>query len=463
MRRHRPAVVLCAAYVMLASAWLLSTPPEGAPDEPAGLIKAMALAGGQVVGPSVVWPDPARNETEQQYRDVTRRADVPTRLRPDRQIPCYAFDPNTSAACLGDDSMADPRWSANPADRLATTADDLVATIGRLEVGTGPDGHPALVATSYLGTYQPFVFLPAGLLARLATTPDQAGYLGRIGNLMLSSMLLTFGLLLLWDPRRPAVLVGALVAVTPMALFLCGTLSSSGPEIAAGVCVFAGILRLGRPEPSGPVAWLAIGTGGVVLALAHALGPVWIVAATAFALAWLGRHKAWRVVRHGGRSAAAALSTTAVATAIGLAWQLVVQPGTGLSLSDLPGHLRSASGELSLYYHEMVGNFGWLTQPVPQWALWVWTGLLATLIVLGVACGGTRERFVLVGAVAAAVALSIVISAVVGYPLYSRLQGRWVLPFAVVVPLAAGDVLRRMPPITDNSSSPEREWSSRQS
>ena len=70
-----------------------------------------------------------------------------------------------------------------------------------------------------------------------------------------------------------------------------------------------------------------------------------------------------------------------------------------MSLSDLPGYLRSASGELSLYYHEMVGNFGWLTQLVPQWALWVWTGLLATLIMLGVAFGGTRQRFVLVGAV----------------------------------------------------------------
>ena len=379
--------MLCAAYVMLAVAWLLSTPPGGAPDEPAGLIKAMALAGGQVLGPELVWPDPARNQVEQQYRDVTRRADVPTRLRPDRQIPCFALAPNLSAACPGENSTADPRWSANPADRLATSPDDLVATIGRLEVGAGPDGRPAIVGTSYLGTYQPFVSLPAGVLARLGRTPDEAGYLGRIGNLLLASMLLTSGLLLLWDPRRPAVLAGAFVAVTPMVLFLCGTLSSSGPEIAAGVCVFAGILHVGRTEQSGRLVWLAIGTGGVVLALARSLGPVWVVMATAFALTWFGPHKAWRVVRQGGHSAAAAISATAVAAAVGLAWQILIQPGTGLDLSDLPGFLRLATGELPLYYSEMVGNFGWLTQPVPQWAVWVWTVLLATMIVLGVAVG----------------------------------------------------------------------------
>src|SRR3954452_7615928 len=166
LRRHGPAVMLCAAYVMLAVAWLLSTPPGGAPDEPAGLIKAMAIAGGQVLGPKVVWPDRARNEVEQQYRDVTRLADVPTRLRPSRQIPCFAFAPNMSAACRGGTGTTDPRWSANPAVRLATSAADLEAIIGRLEVG-GPGGRPAIVGTSYLGTYQPFVFLPAGVLARL--------------------------------------------------------------------------------------------------------------------------------------------------------------------------------------------------------------------------------------------------------------------------------------------------------
>ena len=358
--------MLCAAYVMLAVAWLLSTPPGGAPDEPAGLIKAMAIAGGQVLGPEVVWPDPARNQMEQQYRDVTRRADVPTRLRPSRQVPCFAFAPNMSAACPGGSWTTDPRWSGNAAERLATSPVDLEAIIGRLEVGGGPGGRPAIFGTSYLGTYQPFVFLPAGVLARLGTTPEEAGYLGRVGNLLLASMLLTFGVLLLWDPRRPAVLAGALVAVTPMVLFLCGTLSSSGPEIAAGVCVFAGILRLGRPERSGRLVWLAIGAGGVVLALARTLGPLWIVLAAAFALVWLGRHEAWRIVRQGGRSASAAICAIAVAATIGLAWQLVVQPGTYLAVSDLPTFLRRASGELPVYYKEMLGNFGWLSQPLPN-------------------------------------------------------------------------------------------------
>lgn len=443
-RPHRPVIVLCMAYVMLAFAWLLSTPPGGAPDEPAGLIKAMALAGGDVVGSTVVWPDPARNVVEQQYRDVTRRADVPANLRPDRQIPCYAFDPDASAVCLGDESTTDPRWSADPAQRLATAPDDLAATIGRLEVGTGSDGRPQLVGTSYIGTYQPFVFLPAGVLARLAESPEEAAYLGRIGNLMLSSTLLILGLLLLWDARCPAVLIGGLAAVTPMTLFLCGTLSSSGPEIAAGICVVAGILRVSRGVPPGPWIWSAIGAGGVVLASARALGPIWIVAATAFAVTLLGRHEAWRLARHGGRGAAAACTATAVATVVGLAWQLVVQPGAGLSLRDIPGYLAAASRELSTYYGEMIGNFGWLSQPLPPWGLWAWAGVLGVMIVIGVALGAARERVVLVGALVAAVALSIVISAVVGYPLYSRLQGRWVLPFAVAVPLTAGHVLRRI-------------------
>ena len=128
-----------------------------------------------------------------------------------------------------------------------------------------------------MGTYQPYLYIPAGLAIRVADSPYTAG-LGRAATLLVSLALLIAAVWLLWSPRAGSLsLVGLAVAVTPMVVFVASVLSPTGPEVAAAVCFSAGLLRLARDEPYPPWIWVPLAAAGAVLAAARSLGPAFVV------------------------------------------------------------------------------------------------------------------------------------------------------------------------------------------
>src|SRR5207248_5321280 len=154
----------------------------------------------------------------------------------------------------------------------------------------------------------------------------------------------------------PVVLVGLAAAVSPSALVLGASASTSGPEVVGAAAFTAIAISLARG--TWRTAWIAFAFAGVVLASSRPLGPLWV--ATGFVvLVWFtgGPRPAWRRFREGGGAAVAAALAIGVAVGASVWWELAMQPSRDWRVSDLfdwsPG-LKSVPRVL----RESVGVFG---------------------------------------------------------------------------------------------------------
>ncbi|HKN40526.1 MAG TPA: DUF2142 domain-containing protein, partial [Acidimicrobiia bacterium] len=280
-----------------------------------------------------------------------------------------------------------------------------------------------------------------GLAMRLGSTPWSAWLLGRTTVAALTLVLLFLGVLAFWDPGAPAVVfAGIALAVTPMALFLAGSLSPSAEEVAGGVCFAAGLLAVLRDRPPPARAWVAVAAGGVVLAASRSLGPYFVVVVAGVMVVAFGVKQAWRRVRGAWVAAAVATVLIGAACLANLVWEATQQPHTVWRLSLLE-HLKW--GRLPSLGQEMVGVFGWLEFKLPHPTYWIWGILTLVLVGLAVAVGRWRERVALVGMVVGVGLLGLAFHAVLPVETGFDVQGRYLLPIAVAIPLIAAEVLVR--------------------
>ena len=235
-------------------------------------------------------------------------------------------------------------------------------------------------------------------------------------------------------------LAGMAVVLTPMVVYCASILNASGPEIAGSLCFIAAGLRLQRPG-AGPWAWGALAAGGAALTLSRSLGPALLVVLGAMLL--LLRAARPRRPRH-PRAAAGAGAALLVAFGVAAWWGIAEQPH---GVEGGPGYrdaLAQSLHDLDDIARHAVGNFGALDTPVPGWLYVAWG--LAALGFVGLAAvrGTWRERAGL--ALAAVVALGLTIAVSV-FQLRTGFgaQGRHVLPVLVLLPLWAGEMLRRRP------------------
>lgn len=420
-----PAVML-AGYAGLGLAWAAASPPGSAPDEPAAHVKALAAGRGQLVGGRPRHTGPPATPLESVYRGITRWVGVPAGLAAPGPFPCFAFLADAHAGCT----------RPPPSPGVA----GLRAMLDR--AAGAPGGAPAPAGqelrATYIGTHPPIGYLAPGLLARLGRGPESSLLLARLANLATWLALVALAVLLAHDAGGGgASLLGPLAGLTPMAVASGATLSSSGPEIAAGAAFAAGLLRLSRPAPAPAWAWAGVAASGAVLATARPLGPVFTVVVAAVVVGAGGTADLRRRLRRPG--ARPALAVVVAGVVAGLSWQAAVQPGVPLDASDLPTHLRSSVRELGDTLRQMVGVLGWLDTRLPPAAYWAWAGLVAVLLGLAGAGAGRRRLLGLAGAVAGALATTVAVATLVAHPLGGPAQGRWVLPVAAAVALAAGE------------------------
>jgi len=288
--------------------------------------------------------------------------------------------------------------------------------------------------------------LVPGVLARVADDPVTAIKLGRLGNAVVSIGLVWMAIALLWN--RSAGLrsiVGLLAAATPMVIFVASSLTASGPEVAAGICFFSALLRLTRPPKARTWNWVALGLSGVLLATSRTLGPLTVALDVGLVVVAHGIRQSWAVLRSAGRPASWASAAVVAAVALSVAWELAVAPHGRLDPSALTAALAPSVKDLRRVFGEVIGVFGWLDSPAPfvVYVLW-WVALLA-LVAIALMAGQSRQRLVLallaVGTVGLTVAIAVANLAQTGF----GMQGRYVLPMAVGVPLFAGEVIVRNP------------------
>ena len=406
--------LLLVAYAALAVAWLFSDPPGAGPDEPANYMKAVAAGHGQLLGKPGALPQDVASKfrlTGPRYpfaNSTTRWVSVPPNLAP-IGFACNAFNSSQPAACV------------NQA------------------------GHPPVptLQPTYTGTYEPFVYLLPGIISRLAGNATAALLLMRTSIALLSLLLLGFAISLLADRKVALSLMGLLIAATPELVWLTGIVNASGPEVCAGVCFFAGILRLARSQQPSRNVWVALMVSGTVLAIGRPLGPVWVCTDLLLLLLISGPPTAWRRLSEGGWLSRATAGVVLSAVALGVGWERIVEPRQLTAFTEFWAQLPQTMMALPQDLQEGIGVFGWLDTFMPSAAYIVWVLVFSTVFALAIRLGTPRQRLNLLIVLFLTISAALVLAAAVLAPSGFNLQGRYVLPLAVSVPLYAGEIVYR--------------------
>jgi hypothetical protein len=442
-RLHR--LLLVAGFGLLIAAWVGGNAPGFGPDEPAHFVKEVGAGTGQWLGSPgrlakpTFGGGPGREERIAWINQNSRVFRLPPGLDPGAAgFPCDLFRNLRSAACLH-------RPHTRP---------------------------PAPRALSYVGTYEPYLYAVPGAVMARAHTARGALYAGRAitGGIVL--MLLAVAVLAAWDgPAGPTSVVGVLLAVSPMVLYMGSVLGTNGIEVAAAAALFALVLRFGRPCGPPRWGWPAAGVVAAVLASSRPSGPAWVMLAAAVAAGFTGPPGLVRRIRApwlrrvdpdaGARRRGAGVTAVSqprstprsapwpwvVPAGAGMlataAWEAFVQPHPRIRLDLVVHGLRSLPSDARAWARQWVGVFGWASLPMPSFAYWMWGLCLLALVAAAAVVGTRRQRIslagVLLGVATVMTALDVLVLQQTRFPVY----GRYLLPVAVLVPLASGEILTR--------------------
>lgn len=344
-------IVAWVALTLASTAWAVTTPLSASPDEPSHIIRAASVVRGEFIGKNT--RDPA-----------LKKVDVPVGIAQAWKWTCYAYQPTVSAACIA-------------------------PTVNGLELRTAPTS-----AGLYNPTYYAIVGLPSLVLEN--TRIDV--YAMRALSGLLSSFFLAFTFTVLLRMMRP-LLAGAafFAALTPMVLFLNGSVNPNSIEIAGGEALAVGLLTLSvRGAAKYQNAILAItATAGVLLANSRGLSPLWMALIGAAVLIFAPFSEIRRLVRQ--RNAIIALAVMAAGVVFAALWILLT--GTLSTMGSFAG--AGQTSPIRAFFVMLVdqsadpgivGFFGWLDTPAPNLVFFIWSGLLGSLMILSLAVASGRAR-----------------------------------------------------------------------
>jgi hypothetical protein len=405
-RAARPGGVrfFALTWLLLAvamSGWSITTPLFASPDESAQVVKAAAVARGELTGRTI--------DTPGAYFQLITGVDVPAYYADAMATPsCYIYDTNEPADCA-------PPFVAD-------------------------DEHDAEVQT-WIGRYPPLYYGIVGLPSLVSD--GQAAVLAmRVASSVLCAAFYALGLTALRASRHPAGMVAAgWLAITPTALFYGGMVNGTALEVAAGFATWCLLVPLVRdPSRYDVRRRLAAGTATAAVLLNTRPGSGLLVALIALCLVVLATRDFWRLALAERRWLPAAVIAV-VGSVIAGAWLLVVDPTA--SLGGLPDP-RLASPRLAIegaidltgrYVREQLAVFGWLNVPLESLGMAALAGVVAVTVVAGLVLGRGALRWGL--------GLLLVLSFVV--PILSQVpsaadlgliwQGRYGLPMSIGLPI----------------------------
>lgn len=414
LRRSSAAAMAAAAYVLLVLAWSLGNPPFASPDEAAHYIRAVGLGTGQLAGEADGFPyTPGTNRVQLDFMNrYTRAYHLPAGLSPQPWQCGFWVDERTTGACLME------------AEPIAEPVREL----------------------SYVGAYLPVPYALPGLGARAGSDAATGNLLGRLAGGVLHALLLVAAVLLVWDRRRaPVALLGVFVAVTPMVVFVASTLNPSALEVTAGVAFACALLRLlGRGDARTGV-WVAVGVTGALLTLSRATGPAWLALQVVLAVLLVGPRQAWSVASSHTKHAAAVAVALLASVGLNRLWEALYSSSPTVSLEPFPDSVVHGFRQLPLFFQGQVAGLGYLEFHLPSLVLSAWWALLFVLLGAAALVGRRRERWALSLGLGGAILLPVAFYALLYQHSGFGLQGRYLLPLAVMIPLAAGEIVRRNP------------------
>jgi hypothetical protein len=428
---NRAVPVLIGSFLALIGlAWAIADPPGYGPDERAHYVKALGAGGGELYGEPETVSD----------------ADLRALFKLGQQGQATLEGLSSSAETAG------ARWQRRTSRQFSLPAGLNFSAFGCgrwKSEGWGTciaHGHTSTKQTktgSYVGTYQPYLYVLPGLVMRSTDEPLRALRLGRLTNAIICLGLLLVAALLLWDRSRGALaLTGLAVAVTPEVVFFSTVLNPTGPEITAAICFVAALIRLTRGSGAPGWVWVACAASGGVLAMSRSLGPFFVAALVLTVAALAGRRDSLGAVSGARRPALLAAGAIAVAAAAGLVWELHYQPHVASGPAAIVRGLGPSLDVLLDFPKQAVGVFGALDTYLPLSLYIAWWVMFGALVGAAAIAGGRRARWSLLALFVAVIVVTLVVAAVYRQTGFI-LQTRYVLPFAVVLPLWAGELINR--------------------
>jgi hypothetical protein len=398
MGRRSPALLVALGFALLLAAWVVASQPFSAPDEGSHYLRALSIANGHLLGPKIPYPTPLIPAQRAFVNQDTRAVLVPAVLGPN-VTRCIDGRPNVSGSC---------------------------------------------VEASPTGDYYPPAYLLPALAIKVSNRTDTALWLGRALSTALCFVFVALSVALLWDGSAWS-LLGLLAAITPMVLFISSVLNPSGLDTVASVAFASAGIRIGRgPDRVRPWIWIAFVLSGALTALSFQAGPAFLVAdlVVVAALAGSGRLGDLR------RSQRRPLVTAGLILLAALVLWFVYARVSGAShsqfgVSPFFHSLRVGLHQLGPVLRDAIGTFSTLTVHLPAAVCWVWWLLVLAGVAAALWLGSRRERVLMILVLLLALAFPVLAYAWFyrhsGFPM----QGRQVLPVLVLIPLTAGELIRR--------------------
>lgn len=398
--RWRTFLIAFALLLAPMLLWSVASPLMSAPDEPSHAIRAVAVAHGDFTGHA---------ETDSAWQiSVT----VPRYAAHTHELTCFAFQDDIPASCQ------------SPV--------------------TGDPDKPTSITTS-AGINSPVYYAIVGAPS-LVLSGDAALYGMRFVNAIVCAALLALMFMSLRQlPSSKWATLGALVSVTPMVLFLSGSINPNGMEFAAAAALFAALLTVVRTPSPGKTLWergATVVISAAILANTRSIGLLWILLAVVGALilcngqmmkALFRRWETWLIV---GGSALVSLVAVAwyvkppITTADGPVFQ-----GAGTSFRTAFLHMLI---ETLNYARDWIGFFGWVDRPAPPITVIIWTAAICAIVVASLALSRGRALLAVVFFAAAVALVPAVAQAAIVTESGYIWQGRYTLVLLVYLLIASG-------------------------
>jgi hypothetical protein len=366
------------AMLALVLTWAVGMPRFAAPDEPAHIYKAYGTAHGQLLGAAV--PDLPAN-----YREF----DGPDALGPPN-LNCYNGQPDVPASCATDVS---PR---------------LISSAAR---------------------YPPWYYGLVGVPVAASGRADRV-WPYRFVSAVFCVALLAAGMFVAKRSVRRDLVPLQFAILTPMALFLMGSVNPNAIEIAGFVLVWACLVRV---VSEAELSRRLLIVGSIVAAAVVLMRPlafVWLcgVAAVLFVVAGAERRRA---LLH-RRVWPWAAGPPAVALVASWLWSLyskieVKDPRVSSTLT-LGGVLRRSIDDWPDYLRQSVGVLGWLDTVLPRFVYVSWYAALILVAVVFLREASRRSLWAAGCLVAIWLALPLAINAFTNSRAGLTYQGRYTLP-----------------------------------
>lgn len=398
--------ILTLALMLL---WAMASPLASVPDEPSHAIRAYAVAHGEL------------STTPWNANPTMGEAHVPRYVAHMHERTCYAFQPDLSAGCV-------QGVEGNASEILITGTSAAV-------------NHPAYYAIVGLPT-----LLWDGDLALYAMRGVSAG---------LSALFIAIMFMQLSTLRRSRwAILAAGASMTPMVLYLGGSINPNGLEVAAAGALLATLIAALREPSSRTLLWeraVLVTLSASALVISRSISLLWILVILGVALALSRRHTVASLARQ--PAAWVALTLAGLASFTALVWYanppiFAPQHFAGSGTSPLLAGVTTLLATFD-YAGGYVGLFGWVDTPSPVFSVIVWSAAIGAIIVAALAFANTHWRLTIVSLILVVITVPVVVQAIVTPMIGYIWQGRYMLAIVlctlVVCGVALDDQLQRLP------------------